>query len=549
MKASDLFLRCLEAQGVDTIFGVPGEENADIMISLLNSSIEFIVCRHEQSAAFMACMHGHLTGKPGVCLATLGPGATNLITGIANADMDHAPVVAIIGQASTHRLHKESHQNMDAISMYKPACKWATSIRDADVIPEIISKAFKISTSSKPGATVIELPEDIAKLDVYQAKPLIQSSEAIPEERADPKQVDRALELLEKSKTVILLAGAGCVRENCDELIKDFLDKTGIYGASTFMGKGAISAKHPHSLYCVGLGMKDIAIEAFDKADLVICAGYDLVEWPPDHWNEGCRKKIIHIDTLPSEVDKNYMPDVELVGGIKGTFQSLNKKLTQAHKKEENQLAKIRKKITGELEEHNNDDSFPLKPQRILSDLRSIMRDDDILISDVGAHKMWVARQYPTYQSNTCFISNGFCSMAGSVPGAFAAKRLHPEKHVVALCGDGGFIMGIQAVPTAVRYKIPITILLWEDDYYGLIKWKQEAAYHEYSHVNLNNPDLVEIAKAFGCHGVRIESATKLKPALEQAFNEKEKPTVIVTPVDYTENMKLTKRLGKILSR
>ena len=548
MKASDLFIRCLEAQGVDTIFGVPGEENADIMISLLNSSIEFVVCRHEQSAAFMACMYGHLTRKPGVCLATLGPGATNLITGVANADMDHAPVVAILGQASTHRLHKESHQNMDAISMYKPAVKWASSIRDADVIPEVIAKAFKIATSSKPGATVIELPEDIAQEEV-KAEPLVESAEARPEERADPKQVDRALELLEKSKKPILLVGAGCVREGCDKTLEEFLNKTGIYAASTFMGKGAVSAKLPQSLYCVGLGMKDIALQAFDKSDLVICAGYDLVEWPPERWNEGCKKKIIHIDTLTSEVDKEYIHNVELVGNLKGTFQSLNAKLTSVHKKDEKEFANIRETITKELCEYDNDEGFPIKPQRILSDLRSVMRDNDILISDVGAHKMWVARQYPTYESNTCFISNGFCSMAGSVPGAVAAKRLHPEKRVVALCGDGGFMMGIQAVPTAVRYKVPITILLWEDDFYGLIKWKQEAAYNEFSHVDLHNPDLAELAKAFGCNAVRIESVGQLKPALEKSFKEKEKPTVIVVPVDYSENMKLTKRLGKILSR
>ena len=548
MKASDLFLRCLEAQGVDTIFGVPGEENADIMISLLDSSIEFITCRHEQSAAFMACMYGHLTGKPGVCLATLGPGATNLITGVANSNMDHAPVVAILGQASTHRLHKESHQNMDAISMYQPVTKWAVTVREADVIPEVIAKAFKLSTSSKPGATIIELPEDIAKIDV-SIKPLAQYLEARPEEHADPKQVDRALKLLAESKVPILLAGGGCVRESCDKVLQEFLEKTGIFAASTFMGKGAVSAKNPQSLYCVGLGMKDIAIQAFDKADLVICAGYDLVEWPPNRWNEGCKKTIIHIDTLPAEVDKDYIPAVELVGDVHETFKSFNEKLNDSHKKNTKQFSNIRTKITKELEEHNKDDSFPVKPQRILSDVREVLRDDDILISDVGAHKMWVARQYPTYQSNTCFISNGFCSMAGSVPGAFAAKRLYPEKHVVALCGDGGFIMGIQALPTAVRYKIPITILVWEDDYYGLIKWKQEAVYNTFSHVGLANPDLAELAKAFGCHGVRIESAEQLKPALEKSFQEKEKPTVIVVPVDYNENMKLTKRLGEILSR
>lgn len=550
MKASDLFLRCLEKEGVDTIYGVPGEENADLMISLLNSSIEFIVCRHEQSAAFMAGMHGHLTGKPGVCLSTLGPGATNLITGVANSNMDRAPIVAILGQASTHRLHKESHQNMDAVSMYQPVSKWATTIREPDVIPEVISKAFKIAQDAKPGATVIELPEDIAKLEV-NGTPLKEPDILRTRNLANPEQIDRALELLEKSKKVILLAGAGCTREGCgcDSAIEHFVDTTDIFAAMTFMGKGAISAKNPHSLYCVGLGMKDIAIQAFDEADLVICAGYDLVEWPPERWNEDRKKTIIHIDTESAEVDQFYQPDIELVGDINAIFSQLNEKLTSAHKKNGKQFSDIREKITKELNEHENDDSFPVKPQRILSDLRSIMKDCDILISDVGAHKMWVARQYPTYQSKTCFISNGFCSMACSIPGAFAAKRLYPEKNVVALCGDGGFVMGIQALPTAVRYKIPITVLVWEDDYYGLIKWKQEAVYDTFSHVDLHNPDLAGVAKAFGCKTIKIKSTDELKPALETSFKEKEQPTVIIVPVDYSENMKLTKRLGEIVSR
>lgn len=548
MKASDLFLRCLEIQGVEVIFGVPGEENADIMISLLNSPIEFITCRHEQSAAFMANMYGHLTGKPGVCLATLGPGATNLLTGVANANMDRAPLVAILGQASTHRLHKESHQNMDAMAMYQPVVKWATTVREADVIPELILKAFKLACTSKPGATVIELPEDIAKLEVDK-NPLPFWHTVIDTIRPSNDCVQRALQLLAQAKNPIMLVGAGCVRERCDEELKIFMEKTGIYSAATFMGKGAVSARNPHSLYCVGLGMKDIAIQAFDAADLIIAVGYDLIEWQPDHWNESGDKKIIHIDTIRAEVDEYYIPAVELIGDIKRSLQVLNEQLSDAHKKHTPSFGKIREHITRELEKHVHDDAFPMKPQRIISDLRAVMADDDILISDVGAHKMWVARQYPTYQSNTCFISNGFCSMAGSIPGAFTAKKLNPSKNVVALCGDGGFIMAIQAIPNLVSSKLPVTILVWEDDFYGLIKWKQEAHYHTYSHVALENPDLVAVAKAFGCMGVRINSAAELTPALKASFEETEKTTVIVVSVDYSENMKLTEHLGKILAR
>jgi len=546
MKASDLFLRCLETLGVDTIFGVPGEENADIMISLLNSSIEFITCRHEQSAAFMADMHGRLTGKPGVCLATLGPGATNLLTGVANANMDHVPLIAIVGQAATTRLHKESHQNMDTVAMYKPVTKWATSIRDAEVIPEVIAKAFKVATMPKAGAVMIELPEDIAKNEV-NLEPILKSTVDY-ETGVESTNVDYALKLIAHSKAPLLLVGYGASLCSSDIAIKEFMDRTAIYGAATFMGKGAIDARHPHSLYCVGLGMKDIALEAFDKADLIICVGYGMVEWHPDHWNSGKKKKIIHIDVIPAEVDKNYIPDVELIGEIRGIVQRINQSLTADHNKDPDLFAKIREQITMELDKHIHDDDFPVKPQRVLSDLRANLAETDILISDVGAHKMWVARQYPTYQSKTCFIYNGFCSMGGSIPGAVAAKRLHPEKNVVAVCGDGGFIMSIQAVVTAVELKLPIVILIWDDNSYGLIKWKQEAAYHKTSHVALNNPDFVKLSQAFGCHSAQIKSADELVPQLQNAFKQRDKPTVLVIPIDYSENMKLTKHLGEIVS-
>lgn len=546
MKASDLFLKCLEEQGVDTIFGVPGEENADIMISLLNSPIEFITCRHEQTAAFMADMYGRLTGKPGVCLATLGPGATNLITGVANANMDHAPLVAIVGQADTNRLHKESHQNMDAVSMYEPVTKWRASIREASVIPEVVHKAFKLAALPKSGAVMLELPEDIAKHEV-DAEPIknrmIEMATSVHSE-----QLKQVLKMIENSKAVLLLAGYGASFRGCHNEIKEFMEKTNIFGVATFMGKGAIDARNPKSLYCVGLGMKDIALEAFDKADLVITIGYGMVEWHPERWNEKNDKNIIHISAAPAEVDKDYIPQIELVGDIKDILKQINNHLSPAHVKDDNLFKGIRERITNEITAHTNDNSYPVKPQRILSDLRSVMGEEDILISDVGAHKMWVARQYPTYKSKTCFIYNGFCSMGGAMPGAITAKRLNPNKKVVAICGDGGFMMSIQAIVTAVDLNLPIVVLLWEDDHYGLIKWKQEAAYHKYSHVDLKNPDLVELSRAFGCHSERINKTEELIPKLEEAFKVTDKPSVIVVPVDYSENMKLTQRLGEILA-
>lgn len=546
MKASDLFLRCLEAEGVDTIFGVPGEENADIMISLLNSSIEFITCRHEQSAAFMADMYGRLTGKPGICLATLGPGATNLLTGVANANMDHAPLIAIVGQADTNRLHKESHQNMDAVAMYTPVTKWRTSIREASVIPEVIRKAFKVTMTPKSGAVMLELPEDIAKQNV-ELQPIPKRKTDL-ETGVNANQLSSAMKLLAASKAPLLLAGYGASFRECDAEVKAFMDYTGIYGTTTFMGKGSIDARHPQSLFTVGLGMKDIALEAFDKADLIITLGYGMVEWHPERWNNGDPKKIIHISASPADVDKSYIPDVELIGDIKAILAFINTQLAPAHQKDKKLFLGLQARITQDLDAYNQDTAFPIKPQRFLHDLRTVLAADDILISDVGAHKMWVARQYPAYHSKTCFIYNGFCSMGGAMPGAVAAKRMYPNKKVVALCGDGGFIMSIQALVTAVELQLPIVVIVWEDDHYGLIKWKQEAEFGKCSHVDLKNPNLVELAKAFGCHSERINKTVDTVAVLERAFNVTDKPSVILVPVDYSENLKLTKHLGELLA-
>ena len=529
MKASDLFIKCLEAEGVEAIFGIPGEENADFMMSILDSSIEFVICRHEQAAAFMAATYGHLTGKPGVCLATLGPGATNLTTGLGQANMDNYPVVGIIGQAGTNRMHKESHQNMDAITMFQPLSKWASTVREPDNIPEIVHKAFRIATSEKPGVTVIELPEDVAHGE-SDLKPIYAKAAA---ERIgyDPGRVETALKLIAESKFPVMLVGQGCVRNPARKEVEAFADKSGIYGAETFMGKGGISIKNKHAFATVGLGARDLALEAFEKADLVITLGYDMVEWHPDRWNVGETKKIIHVDTGPAEVDKKYNIDVEVIGDIRRALMAMTERLTDEHSAARSDNYKetmdgVRQTMMAELNEHNEDEGFPMKPQRILSDLRSVMGDDDILISDVGAHKMWV----------------------GSMPGAIAAKHVYPDRHVVALCGDGGFLMNVQDLITAVRYKKPITVLLWVDEQYGLIKWKQEARFGKYSNIKLVNPDFVKLAESFGWQPIEVKAADQFVPAMEKAFNEKSKPSLVIVPVDYDENMKLTKRLGEIIA-
>jgi acetolactate synthase-1/2/3 large subunit len=543
MKVSDLFLKCLEVNGVKYIFGVPGEENADIMMSLLDSPVEFITCVHEQTAAFMADMYGRLTNEPGICLATLGPGATNLLTGVANANMDHSPCIAVIGQADSNRLHKESHQNMDSVDMFKPVTKWSVTVRDPSAIPEVVSKAFKLAKRPKMGAVLIELPEDLARENVD-----MQPSKFNNELKRGVGDVSGLVDMINEAKNPVLLVGYGAVRSKCDAELKEFLDKTGIYAATTFMAKGVVDDRHPQSLRCVGLGMKDIALEAFDKADLVICAGYGMVEWHADRWNKNSDKKVVHIDFLPAEVDECYNPDLEIIGDIRAALQTLNKALTKASKKIQPEFALIRERIQTDLHRLDNDQGFPVKPQRVLADLRKVMGEKDIVVSDVGAHKMWVSRQYPTYHSKTCFIHNGFCSMGGAMPGAIVAKMLYPEKRVVAVCGDGGFLMSIQALATGVRYNVGFVTLVWEDHHYGLIRWKQQMGFDKSSHTELKGPDIVEVSKGFGAHSERISSVDELMPSLEAAFARKDKPTVLVVPIDYAENMKLTEHLKSIVT-
>ena len=546
MKASDLFLRCLEAEGVEYIFGVPGEENADLMMSLLDSPIRFILCRHEQGAAFMADLYGRMTGRPGVCLGTLGPGATNLTTGVANADMDSSPVVVITGQGATTRMHKESHQIMDAVAMFEPMTKWANSIRDERNIPEVVRKAFKLAAAEKPGAVHLELPEDIAKADVDDV-PIVPGL-APRRPIADSKTIHAALELIAEASRPIILAGNGCVRTRVSRQLNRLIDETGIYAAMTFMGKGAVSDRHAQSLYAAGLGARDHVQGAFERADLVIAIGYDLVEWHPERWNAGTEKRLLHIDFEPAEVDTAYRPDVEVVGDLAGALALINQGLGDAQRVEPGQFADVRETLHQELElEYAEDPGFPVKPQRILADLRKEMRDDDVLISDVGAHKMWVARHYPTYTPNSCIISNGFCSMAIALPGAIATKLVHPARNVVGLCGDGGFLMNVQELATAAQYKIAPVILVWEDSEYGLIKWKQEDQFGRHSHVSFKNPDLVALSRAFGCHAKKLVAADDLRGALREAFAIDDRPSVIIVPVDYDENMKLTRRLGELL--
>ena len=548
MKASDMFVRCLEAEGVTHIFGVPGEENADVMISLLDSSIEFVLCRHEQGAAFAADAYGRLTGKSGVCLATLGPGATNLVTGVADANMDRAPIVVIIGQASTTRLHKESHQNMDAIAMFKPISKWAHSIWDADTISEVVRKAFKTAEAEKPGASIIELPEDIAKEDT-EIGPMMVRKTRRP--AADHKAVTAAVDLIASATSPLILAGNGAVRKRAAAQLQRLARKTGIGVVNTFMGKGAMPMSDPHCLFTMGLQGRDYINVAMDGADVVIAVGYDLVEFSPKAWNRGHNAKIVHIDFLPAGIDHDYPVDVDVVGDIADALWQINEEMNNRHGDklplfDIKDRGKLRNAIADDLAAEKDDQSFPVKPQRILSDVRAFLPDDGILLSDVGAHKMWIARYFQCEEPNTCLISNGFCTMGFALPGAMGAKIAHPDKKVMAIAGDAGFLMNVQELETLARLKQNVVIMVWCDGEYGLIKWKQQNGFAgRHSELAFNNPDFELLAKSFGMWGRTITGPGQITDALEEAFKQ-DGPALIAVPVDYGENRKLTERLGNL---
>ncbi|MEE9391762.1 MAG: acetolactate synthase large subunit [Planctomycetota bacterium] len=545
MKASDLFVKCLETEGVEYIFGIPGEENADVMISLMESDIDFVLCRHEQAAAFMADVYGRLTGKPGVCLATLGPGATNLVTGVADGNMDRAPMVVLTGQADTHRLHKESHQNMDCIEMFRPITKWNFSVRQPENIPEVVRKAFKVATAEKPGATHIELPEDLAdsqvKDDLVPMEP-----RKVRRPGADHKAVKQALELIKNAKHPLILAGNGSIRKRSTKQLRIFAEKSGIGVVSTFMGKGAIARDDKHCLFTMGLQARDLVSCEMEKADLVIAIGYDLVEYHPQFWNTGRDKKIIHIDFEESEVESLYHPDVELVADIADSIYELNKGMPDKPLFDINVHAKLRKEMLADFAEHADADTDGLiTPQKALWDCRQVLGPNDIILSDVGAHKMWIGRYYQCDEPNTCLISNGFCTMGFAFPGAMGAKLVFPDRRILAVGGDAGTMMNIQDLETAVRRKLNIVQLIWEDCEYGLIKWKQQASFGKHSDLAFTNPDFVKLAESFGAWGKHVTKSKDLLPALEEAFQQ-EGPAIISIPIDYSENMKLTARLGSI---
>jgi acetolactate synthase-1/2/3 large subunit len=547
MKASDLFVQCLEEEGIEYIFGVPGEENADFMMSLDRSDkIRFILTRHEQGAAFMAEIYGRLTGNPAGCLGTLGPGATNLITGVADANMDRAPVLVLTGQGSQTRLHKESHQIMDAVAMFEPVTKWAMRIVHEDTIPEVVRKAVRLARTEKPGACHIELPEDIAKQDTGHTplKPH-RYLRAVP----DPLAVDKVFSLLQQAQRPIIIAGNGCIRTRASRELRRFCEQTGIGVLSTFMAKGCVDMNADYCLYTIGLAAKDVGDCGLAAADLVITIGYDMVEYHPRLWNPDMDKQIVHIDFLAAEIDAHYHPETEVIGDVAAALAMLNARVLAAGNVsfDMSLQAAVRRDMQAEFAQHKDDDTAgSIRPQKVLWDTRQVMGAHDILLSDVGAHKMWIARYYQCIEPNTCLIPNGFCSMGFALPGAIAANLVHPERRIFAISGDAGFLMNVQEMETARRLDSNITAMVWEDNAYGLIAWKQEAEFGKHTDLAFGNPDWMKLAESFGWNGHRVENSRDLEATLRTALDE-DGPSLVVVPIDYRENMLLTERMGNIV--
>ena len=537
-KASEVFVECLEAEGVRYVFGIPGEETLDLNESLADSAVEFIPVRHEQGGAYMADAYGRLTGRAGVCLGTLGPGATNLVTAVADAFLDRAPLVALTGQSDIERMHKESHQYIDLIGIMRPIVKWNARVSSPEIIPEVVRKAFAVAESEKPGATHLELPEDVMQRPL-DAAPLPRHAPVQPEPGG--KELQRAADMIDAARNPLALAGNGAVRGHAGRALRAFVHNTGIPVAETFMAKGLVDYEDPKALGTVGLQTRDYEMAGFEDADLVIAIGYDLVEHSPKHWNPGRDKQIIVIDSVAAEVDQNFVPDVELIGDIAHVLARLaagcSRNQTTAG------TSRLHEVVMGALNDARDDDHFPMRPPRVLWDIRQALGRDDILVSDVGLHKLWIGRMFPAHEPGTVLIANGLAGMGFALPTAIGAKLVHPDRNVVAVSGDGGFLMNVQELETASRLGTAVVNIIWENAQFGSIVWKQDKKFGRHFGVDFGNPDFVKLAEAFGLPAWRCSSADDFPRLLGDALT-KDVPSVIVVPIDYSIDVAISETLG-----
>jgi acetolactate synthase I/II/III large subunit len=540
-KASDLFVECLEAEGVSHVFGIPGEETLDLNESLEDSSITFVPVRHEQGGAYMADMYGRLTRRAGVCLGTLGPGATNLVTGVADAFLDRSPLVALTGQADLERMHKESHQHIDVVSMFRPVTKWNVRLQSARVIPEVVRKAFKVAQSQKPGPTHIELPEDVMA-DTVDAEPLPVPMRVRRPEPSGRELLDAA-NVIRQARRPIVLAGNGVARVGAAPALREFARVTGIGVAETFMGKGLLDYHDPRALGTVGLQSRDYALAGFEDADVVITVGYDLVEHAPRNWNPGRDKRIVCIDTTAAEVDEHFITEVDLVGDLYHILSRLSVELRDGGFGADGARSRLNEIVLGRFEAGREDEGFPMCPPRALWEIRQALGPQDMLVSDVGLHKLWIARMFPAHEPDTVLIANGLAGMGIALPTAIAAKLVYPQRKVVTVSGDGGFLMNVQELETATRLRTPIVNVVWENRQFGSIVWKQDKKFGRHFGTDFSNPDFVGLAGAFGMPAWRIEAVDEFGPTLRRAL-DLDVPSLIVLPIDYSLDVAISQELG-----
>jgi acetolactate synthase I/II/III large subunit len=540
---AELIVECLENEGVTHVFGIPGEENIRFVEALSRSSIAYVLTRHEQGASFMAEVYGRLTGKAGVCSATLGPGAINLLLGVADATTNSTPLIAISAQVGMRRSFKESHQGVDLVSMFAPVTKWSALVATPGSVPEMVRKAFKLAQTERPGAVYLAVPEDVESADAPTEAGALHVNVPRPD---DPSaaQLERAAQILRSARNPVLLAGHGAARAGAAGAVRRFAESLGIPVATTFHGKGVMPDDHPLALGAVGFMRHDYVNFGFDRADAIIAAGYELQEFDPIRINPRGDTPIIHIHRFPAEVDSHYDVAVGLHADIGRSLDALASVVGR-----DNAYAaggeQIRELLAGELDRGRADDRFPLAPARIVADTRAALARNDIVLVDTGALKMWMARLYPTYEPNTCLISNGLSTMAWTLPGGIAAKIARPEAKILVATGDGAFLMNSQEIETALRLRTPMVILIWVDDAYGLISWKMELEIGHSVDTRFNNPDFVAYAESFGATGYRISSAAELLPTLREAL-QADTVSVIACPVDYSANSALIASLGEL---
>ena len=544
MKASDLFVKALEAEGVEYIFGIPGEENLDFLDSLRNSKIKLILTRHEQAAGFMAATYGRLTGRAGVCLSTLGPGATNFVTAAAYGQLGALPMLMITGQKPIKSSKQGKFQIVDVVEMMKPLTKYTQQIVGGDNIPSRVHEAFRLAEEERPGATHLELPEDIAR-DETDADLLPKRHVRRP--IAEQKSIHQAVEALQKAKYPLLLIGAGANRKQTAKMLRDFVDKFQIPFFSTQMGKGVLDERDPLFLGNAALSDGDFLHRAIAHSDLILNVGHDVVEKPPFFMHVDDGRTVIHVNFRTAEVDPVYFPQVEVVGDIANSVWQIKQALTAQDHWDFDYFLKIRERVQEHLSEGADDPRFPIYPQRLVADIRKVMPDDGIIALDNGVYKIWFARNYRAHLPNTVLLDNALATMGAGLPSALAAQIVFPERRVMAICGDGGFLMNSAEMETAVRLKLNLIVLILRDNAYGMIKWKQSNMDFPNWGLDFGNPDFVKYAESYGAHGHRVASAEGLAPLLEQCY-QTGGVHLVEAPVDYSENDRILNHEIKELS-